>query len=151
MRAWRLSLVSIALSVAALAQTAQFSDSTQVVHRALAQLSLGMYDAQTEQQLHCLGDAAAVAFVAELGGKAPSSSDIENFLLLVHEAFLTPEAIEIVSDREPRTTRAVLEQFERLTLAPELKRSIVDTKVFLDRHASSSGLDAQPAKLRARS
>lgn len=136
MRGWQVAVVSIVFSVTAWCQTAQFDDSEQVVHSALTQLSSGVYDAQTERNLHRLGDAVAVAFTKELGGQAPSWTAIENFLLLVHEAFLTPQAIENASDREPRTTLFLLQELGRMPLTLELKRSIADTRTFVQQSPS---------------
>jgi hypothetical protein len=89
-----------------------------------------------EQQLHGLGDAAAVAFTKQVGARKLSWTDIEHFLALAHEAFAVPQSIEKPSDRQPKTTLFVLQMMERMPVADELKRAIVDTRVFLERQTS---------------
>jgi hypothetical protein len=52
---------------------------------------------------------------------------------LVHEAFAVPPKIQKQRDREPKTSLFVLQILNRLPVADELKRSIVDTRVFLEK------------------
>jgi hypothetical protein len=98
----------------------------------LFQISKGAYNAEDEKQVRRLGDAASVAFTKEIGNRQMKWTDIENFLFLVHEAFATPSTIQNPRDRKPKTSLFVLQTLNHLPLTDELKRSIADTKVFLE-------------------
>jgi hypothetical protein len=132
---WRLFLVAVLFTLPTLAwcENAEAADPGLIVHRALVQISKGAYDAETEKQVRLLGDAAAVAFTKEIGNRQMTWTDIENFLFLVHEAFAVPPKIQKQRDREPKTSLFVLQTLNRLPVADELKRSIVDTRVFLEK------------------
>ena len=132
---WRFFLVAVlfALPTEGWSENADVADPQPIVHRALLQISKGAYDAENEKQLHRLGDAASVAFTKEIGNRQMSWTDIENFLLLVHEAFAAPNAIQNQRDRQPKTSLFILQTLNCLPLTDELKRSIADTRVFLER------------------
>ena len=131
---WRLFLVAVLLALPTLAwcENAEAADPELIVHRALFQISKGAYNAEDEKQVRRLGDAAAVAFTKEIGNRQMKWTDIENFLFLVHEAFATPSTIQNPRDRKPKTSLFVLQTLNHLPLTDELKRSIADTKVFLE-------------------
>jgi len=131
---WRLFLVAMLLALPTLAwcENAEAADPEFIVHRALFQISKGAYNAEDEKQVRRLGDAASVAFTKEIGNRQMKWTDIENFLFLVHEAFATPSTIQIPRDRKPKTSLFVLQTLNHLPLTDELKRSIADTKVFLE-------------------
>ncbi len=131
---WRLFLpvVLFALPTLAWCENAEAADPELIVHRALFQISKGAYNAEDEKQVRRLGDAASVAFTKEIGNQQMKWTDIENFLFLVHEAFATPSTIQNPRDRKPKTSLFVLQTLNCLPLAEELKRSIADTKVFLE-------------------
>jgi hypothetical protein len=113
-------------------QSADLLDAQAIVHRALVQIAKGAYNSENEKQVRRLGDAASVAFTKEIGDRQVKWTDIENFLFLVHEAFATPEAIQNQRDRKPKTSLFVLRSFDCLPVASELKRSIADTKNYLE-------------------
>jgi hypothetical protein len=131
---WRLFLVAVLLALPMLAwcENAEAADPELIVHRALFQISKGAYNAEDEKQVRRLGDAASVAFTKEIGNRQMKWTDIENFLFLVHEAFATPSTIQNPRDRKPKTSLFVLQTLNHLPLTDELKRSIADTKVFLE-------------------
>ncbi|MGD0972612.1 MAG: hypothetical protein ABR866_00900 [Candidatus Korobacteraceae bacterium] len=131
---WRLFLVAVLLALPTLAwcENAEAADPELIVHRALFQISKGAYNAEDEKQVRRLGDAASVAFTKEIGNRQMKWTDIENFLFLVHEAFATPSTIQNPRDRKPKTSLFVLQTLNHLPLTDELKRSIADTKVFLE-------------------
>jgi hypothetical protein len=131
---WRLFFVAVLLALPTLAwcENAEAADPELIVHRALFQISKGAYNAEDEKQVRRLGDAASVAFTKEIGNRQMKWTDIENFLFLVHEAFATPSTIQIPRDRKPKTSLFVLQTLNHLPLTDELKRSIADTKVFLE-------------------
>ena len=132
---WRLFLVAVLCASPAIAwcENAEAADPQLIVHRALLQISKGAYDAENEKQLRRLGDAASVAFTKEVGNRQMKWTDIENFLFLVHEAFSAPDTIQDQRDRKPNTSLFVLRTLNALPLTDELKRSIADTRVFLER------------------
>jgi hypothetical protein len=131
---WRLFFVAVLLALPTLAwcENAEAADPELIVHRALFQISKGAYNAEDEKQVRRLGDAASVAFTKEIGNRQMKWTDIENFLFLVHEAFATPSTIQNPRDRKPKTSLFVLQTLNHLPLTDELKRSIADTKVFLE-------------------
>jgi hypothetical protein len=131
---WRLFLVAVLFAVPTLAwcENVAAADPDLIVHRALSLFAKGAYDAENEKQLSRLGDAASVAFTKEVGNREMTWTDIENFLLLVHEAFAAPSAIQNQRDRKPSTSLFVLRTLNHLPLTDELKRSIADTRVFLE-------------------
>jgi len=124
--------VLLALPTLAWCENAEAADPELIVHRALFQISKGAYNAEDEKQVRRLGDAASVAFTKEIGNRQMKWTDIENFLFLVHEAFATPSTIQNPRDRKPKTSLFVLQTLNHLPLTDELKRSIADTKVFLE-------------------
>ncbi len=134
---WRLILIAALIASPALAwcESAETPDPQLVVHRALLQLAKGAYGAEDQKQVRRLGDAAAVAFTKEIGNRPIKWTDIEHYLFLVHEAFASPELIDNQSDRIPRTSFFVLRTFSFLPLTDELKRSVVDARVFLEARA----------------
>ena len=132
---WRCLLVAVLFALPTLAwcENAETADPDLiVVRRALVQISKGAYNAETEKQVRRLGDAAAVAFTKEIGNREMTWTDIENFLFLVHEAFAAPYTIQNQRDRKPNTSLFVLRTLNRLPLSDELKRSITDTRIFLE-------------------
>jgi hypothetical protein len=131
---WRLFLVAVLIASPTLAwcENAEATDPQPVVHRALFQISKGAYNTEDEMQVRRLGDAASVAFTKEIGNREMTWTDIENFLFLVHEAFAAPFTIQNQRDRKPKTSLFVLQTLNHLPLTAELKRSVADTKVFLE-------------------
>jgi hypothetical protein len=131
---WRCLLVAVLFALPALAwcENAETADPDLIIHRALVQISKGAYNAENEKQVRRLGDAAAVAFTKEIGNREMTWTDIENFLFLVHEAFAAPYTIQNQRDRKPNTSLFVLRTLNRLPLSDELKRSITDTRIFLE-------------------
>ena len=131
---WRCLLVAVLFALPTLAwcENAETADPDLIIHRALFQISKGAYNAENEKQVRRLGDAASVAFTKEIGNRQMKWTDIENFLFLVHEAFATPSTIQNPRDRKPKTSLFVLQTLNHLPLTDELKRSIADTKVFLE-------------------
>ncbi len=131
---WRLFLIAVLFAAPTLAwcENPQAADPQLIIHQALFQISKGAYGAEDEKQVRRLGDAASVAFTKEIGNRQMTWTDIENFLFLVHEAFATPTTIQNPSDRNPKTSLFVLQALNPLPLTDELKRSIADTRVFLE-------------------
>jgi hypothetical protein len=131
---WRLFLIAVlfALPTLAWSENTDAVDPQLIIHQALSRISKNAYGAENEKQVRGLGDAAAVAFTKEIGDRRMSWTDIENFLFLVHEAFATPHAIQNQDDRKPTTSLFVLQTLNQLPLADELKRAVVDTRVFLE-------------------
>ena len=131
---WAVLLAALLFASPTLAwcQTVDSLDAQPIVHRALVQIAKGAYNPENEKQVRRLGDAASVAFTKEIGDRQVKWTDIENFLFLVHEAFATPEAIQNQRDRKPKTSLFVLRSFSCLPVADELKRSIADTKNYLE-------------------
>ncbi len=131
---WRLFLIAVLFALPTLAwcEDTGAADPQLIIHQALSHISKNAYDAENEKQVRALGDAAAVAFTKEIGDRRMSWTDIENFLFLVHEAFATPHAIQNPDDRKPTTSLFVLQTLNQLPLAEELKREVVDTRVFLE-------------------
>jgi hypothetical protein len=131
---WHLLVIAIVFVLPTLAwsENAEAADPQLAVHRALLQISKGAYGAENEKQIRRLGDAVAVAFTKEMGNRRMKWTDVENFLFLVHEAFAEPHTIQNQHDCEPHTSLFVLRILDSSPLADELKRSIADTRVFLE-------------------
>lgn len=129
---WFLIAMLFVLPTLAWSENAEVADPQIAVHRALLQISKGAYGTENEKQIRRLGDAAAVAFTKEMGNRRMKWTDIESFLFLVHEAFAEPHTIQNQRDRKPHTSLFVLRILDRSPLADELKRSIADTRVFLE-------------------
>jgi hypothetical protein len=131
---WRLFLVAVLFALPTLAwcENPETVDPDLIIHRALSEIPKGAYNAENEKQVRQLGDAAAVAFTREIGSREMTWTDIENFLFLVHEAFAAPNTIQNQRDRKPNTSLFVLQLLNHLPLTPELKRSVADTRVFLE-------------------
>ena len=131
---WRLFLIAVlfALPTLAWSENIDAADPQFIIHQALFHISEGAYDAENEKQVRGLGDAATVAFTKEIGDRRMTWTDIENFLFLVHEAFAAPYAIQNQGDRKPTTSLFVVQTLNQLPLADELKRAVVDTRVFLE-------------------
>lgn len=131
---WRVFLIAVLFAPPTLAwcDNVEAADPQLIVHGALSQISKGTYDAESERQVRRLGDAASVAFTKEIGNRQIRWTDIENFLFLVHEAFAAPDAIENPRDCKPTTSLFVLRSLNNLPLTNEMKRSIADTRVFLE-------------------
>ena len=131
---WRVFLIAVLFAPPTLAwcDNVEAADPQLIVHWALSQISKGTYDAESERQVRRLGDAASVAFTKEIGNRQIRWTDIENFLFLVHEAFAAPFTIQNQRDRKPYTSLFVLQTLNHLPLTSELKRSVVDTRIFLE-------------------
>ena len=131
---WRLFLVAVLFASPTLAwcENVEAADPQPIVHHALFRISKGSYNTEDEAQVRRLGDAASVAFTKEIGNREMTWTDIENFLFLVHEAFAAPYKIQNQRDRKPYTSLFVLQTLNHLPLTSELKRSVVDTRIFLE-------------------
>lgn len=131
---WRLFLIAVlfALPTLAWSENIDTADPQLIIHQALFNISKGTYVSEDEMRIRRLGDAASVAFTKEIGDRRMTWTDIENFLFLVHEAFAAPHAIQNQGDRKPTTSLFVVQTLNQLPLADELKRAVVDARVFLE-------------------
>ena len=128
MRAWKLALFLIAYPGVALTQGLTQNDAEHSVRLLLNELSAGYITGFAEKPIARLGDAAAVAVTQIFADREPTATEMYNILDVVKIAFARPSIVALDSERLPRTTLLLLRYMDVLTINPDLKAKIADTR-----------------------
>ncbi|HYM11900.1 MAG TPA: hypothetical protein VEU62_14280 [Bryobacterales bacterium] len=105
------------------------SSAEEVVSRCI---NSGAIDGHADKLFSRIGDSAAVAITKVLGDKDDlTMGDIDGALTVIRLSFSAPGIVEVVADREPRTTLFVLRYLDRFTGDAALRRRIAETKKYV--------------------
>jgi hypothetical protein len=104
------------------------NEAEQTTRNALKHLSEKMYTSTDEKGLSRLGDAASVAITKIFAGHDIAPNEVDQVLSVISFSYDAPQAIQIDSDREPKTTFFVLKCLDSSTKDPELRGKIADTR-----------------------
>lgn len=101
-------------------------------------LSAGdMIPSYLERKIFSLGDQAAIAIVKTLQADELAKPEAARRVLkLIHNAFIEPSRIEVVSDRKPAVTVLLLRSMRDRTKDHKLKTEIDSTMSFIVRQTS---------------
>jgi hypothetical protein len=94
-------------------------------------LSGGLWEGQAEKQMRRAGDATAVAITKIIADRNLDNHEIETVVDMLDGSFAEPTWVEVVSDRQPRTTLLLLRYLECSTQDTPLKRKIAETRKHL--------------------
>lgn len=84
-----------------------------------------------DKQLSRMGDAAAVATIKFLAGKALTAVEIDRILIIIRMAFSAPQIVDNESDREPRAALFILQSLEYQTFSARQKEAVSELKAKL--------------------
>jgi hypothetical protein len=108
-------------------------------HTISRMISCGCLEGHDDKVLDALGDANAVTITKILAGRQPSPSEIDTALLILRMSFGNPKTVQVLKDREPKTTFFVLRSFEFYARDSAARKRVADTKQYiLDQLARSS-------------
>jgi hypothetical protein len=130
----------VLLLILTLPQTALFAqvDSESVVRQALAQAIQGGYTSTGEKQLENLADVSSVALTKIIGGRDVKDREIQPILLVVKLSYGNPAGVELLSEREPRTTFFLLHFLDLSTHDAALKGKIAVTRTYVQQQYAKS-------------
>jgi hypothetical protein len=125
-------ILGLALSGAAYGQGG--NDPERVVRQVV---NTGMIQGWDRTLLVHLGDAGAVLTTKVLAGGDLTPKTIGAALIVLENSFAEPKFVEIIADREPRTSLLLLRYLELSTSDAESRKNIADTRKYVqDRYAT---------------
>ena len=132
MRVTLVIILGLALSGAAYGQGG--NDPERVIRQVV---NTGMIQGWDRTLLVHLGDAGAVLTTKVLAGRDLTPKTIGAALIVLENSFAEPKFVEIIADREPRTSLLLLRYLELSTSDAESRKNIADTRKYVqDRYAT---------------
>jgi len=107
---------------------AQTGNNAEVVIKRM--IDSGTLEGHDSKVIGPMGD-AAVVLTKVLGGRTINANQIDSSLLILNMAFGDPNAVEIPSDRKPRTALFILQLFDYSTQDESLRRRIAETREYI--------------------
>jgi len=122
----------------------QTGNNAEVVIKRM--IDSGTLEGHDSKVIGPMGDAAAVVLTKVLGGRTISANQIDSSLLILNMAFGDPNAVEIPSDRKPRTALFILQLFDYSTQDESLRKRIGETREYIQARylQATTGSSSEP-------
>jgi hypothetical protein len=121
-------IILLVLPLEAMGQGSPNSSAESSVQRVFAHASGNMYTGWDAKDLNRLGDSAAVALTKIISSRQLDEDQIRQAVLIIRLSFASQKAIELESDKNPRTALFVLNYLALLPVNPEVRSTIIVTR-----------------------